>query len=398
MRYAGRILALLTLSIAAILLASCGQKQNCSGITFGGSGSSSGGSGLNSGGSVCGPGSNKGGGGSANDFLFYRGSLGPNNAINTAELTATTLQVLPGVSVAVGNSSTGNMVVVNKKYLYLPDQNGSGGVMGFSINHSNGALTAIAGSPFSAPHAVTALAADPDGKGGRYLFVTDELSNNTSTYTIDAATGVLTFVSASTVNNPGFQATFLDVDGTGSYLYAVAGANRGGIFGFSIDQNTGALSPIAGSPFPLISKMIQLTPDGAWLISESGGSVVDIAPIEAGTGAILTASITTFPTVNAVNGLAMHPNGNFVYMCSPKLPVEGYSFSAGALTALAGSPFTTLSDLGGCQLDQSGTALFGIVAATNGVGVRLVNPSTGALAGGIADLGVATNNYFAVTN
>ena len=405
MRYAGRILALLTLSVTAILLASCGQKQNCSGIKFGaGSGGSSGGSsgGLNSGGSVCGAGSNNGGGGAgasaAKDFLFYRGSLGPANAISTAALTATTFQILPGVSVAVGQSTTGNMVVVNKKYLYLPDQNGSGGVMGFAINHANGALTALAGSPFAAPHPVTSIAADPDSKGGRFLFVTDELSNNTSSYTIDAGTGALTFVSGSTVNNPGFQATSLNVDGTGRYLYATAGASHSGVFGFSIDQNTGTLSPIAGSPFPLVSKSIQVTPDGAWIISESGGNFVDITPIEAGTGRILTASTTSFNTVNVVDWLAIHPNGIFVYMCSPRFAVEGYHFSAGSFTALPGSPYTTLSDLGGCQFDQSGTALFGILSPSNEVGVRVVDPSTGAVAGGIPVLGVTTNNYFAVTN
>lgn len=400
MRYLGRILALLTLSVATILLASCGQKQNCSGISFGGgSGGSGGGGSLGGGGSVCGPGNNGGGGGGgALDFLFYRGSLGASNAINTAELTATTFQHLAGVSVAVGQSGTGNMVVVNKQYLYLPDQNSTGGVMGFAINHSNGSLTAISGSPFPAPHPVTAIASDPDSKGGRFLFVTDELSNNTSSYTIDPTTGVLNFVAGSTVNNPGFKATSLNVDGTGSYLYATAGANASGIFGFSIDQSSGALTPIIGSPFPLVSKSIQITPDGAWVISESGGNLVDITPIEPGTGALLTGATTSFPTVNAVDWLAIHPTGNFVYMCSPHFPVEAYQFSAGSLTALPGSPYTALSDLGGCMFDQSGTALFGILSPSNDVGVRIVDPATGDLAGGIPNLGVATNNYFAVTN
>ena len=402
MRYAGRIFALLTLLVVTILLASCGQKQNCSGISFGGGsgGSSGGGGSLNGGGSSCGPGNNGGGGGGggALDYFFYRGSIGASNSINTAELTATTFQILSGVSVTVGQSTTGNMVVVNKKFLYLPDQNSTGGVMGFAINHANGSLTAIGGSPFPAPHPVTAIAADPDSKGGRFLFVTDELSNNTSTYTIDSATGVLTFVNGSTTNNPGFQATSLNVDGTGSYLYATAGASHSGIFGFAIDQTTGDLTPIVGSPFPLVSKSIQVTPDGAWVISESGGPSVNITPIQPGTGALLTGSTTTFGTVNVVDWLAIHPTGNFVYMCSPRFPVEGYQFSAGNLTALPGSPWTALSDLGDCQFDQSGTALFGILSPSNVVGVRVVDPATGAIAGGIPDLGVTTNNYFAVTN
>ncbi|HMK23886.1 MAG TPA: beta-propeller fold lactonase family protein [Terriglobales bacterium] len=399
MKYATRIFSLLALSVSLILLAACGQSSNCSGISFGtGSGGGNQG-GVNTGGSVCGAGSNNGGGGgSAADFVFYRGNNGTTNAINSAELTATTFQVLSGVSAAVGNSTTGNMVVVNKQFLYLPDQNSSGGVMGFQISHSSGALTAIAGSPFAAPHAVTAIAADPDSRGGRFLFVTDFNTGDVSTYTIDSTSGVLTLVTSSPVTVLGLSATSLNVDGTGSYLYATAGSTGGDVFGFLVDQNSGALSPVLGSPFALGAHNIQVSPDGAWVISTDGGNSVDVTPIEAGTGTLLTGSTTNFPTVNFVGNVALSPNGNFLYACNTKSAMEGFQFSGGALTALNGSPYTALSDIGGCQFDQSGTALFGIVVPSNSISVRIMDPANGNVAGGIADLPVATSNYFAVTN
>jgi hypothetical protein len=398
MKYARQTFCLLVMAASLLVLAACGQKSNCSGITFGGSGSGSPGGGLNGGGSTCGPGPT-GGGGGANDFLFYRGSSGANNAINSAELTATTFQKLPGVSAVVGQSTTGSMVVVNKAFLYLPDQNGSGGVMGFSISHTDGGLTPIPGSPFPTPSAVTTLVADPDSKGGRFLFAADFVSGDFEAFTINASTGALTLAPGSPFPNPGYEATSLNVDGTGNYLYATAATSHGaGTLGFLIDQNSGALSPILGSPFPLHASQVQINPAGTFLLAVDGANQIEVVPMEQGTGVLLLASSASFPTVNLVDALVMHPSGNFVYTFGTRIPLEGFQFTGGVLTELPGSPFTSLSDLAACQFDQNGTALFGILTPSNQVGVRIIDPKTGAVAGGIPDLGVATSPYFAVTN
>ena len=299
MKYAMRILSLLVVAAAFLALAACGQKANCNGISFGaGGGGSSSGGGVSSGGSVCGPGSNGGGGGAASDYFFYHGSNGANNAINTAALTATTFQVLPGISTNVGQSVVGSMVIVNKKFLYLPDQNGSGGITGFSINHSSGALTAITGSPFSvSPTQVTTLAADPDANGGRFLFAADFTSGDLLVFTIDPTTGALTKVTGSPFPNPGFEASSLAVDGTGKYLYASAGTTTGEVDGFLIDQTSGALSAVAGNPFFIFATQIQVDKTGTFLVSVDGGSSqIDVVPIQAGTGILLTGSTNSYPT------------------------------------------------------------------------------------------------------
>lgn len=400
MRYVKHALSLLAVAAFLLVLAACGQKSNCSGISFGnGGGGSSSGGGVSSGGSVCGPGSNNNGGG-ALDYLFYHGSNGTNNAINTAALTASTFEVLPGISTNVGSSVVGSVIIVNKKFLYLPDQNGSGGVMGFSINHSSGALTAIPGSPFAvSPSQITTLAADPDANGGRFLFAADFTSGDFVVFTIDGTTGALTPVSGSPFSNPGFAANALHVDGTGNYLYAIAGTTTGEVFGYLIDQNTGALSPIPGSPFAVFASQAQVDPTGTFLLSVDGGSSqIDVVPIEAGTGTLLLGSTTSYPTVNPIDGVVIHPNGKFVYAFSGKVPLEGFQFSAGALTELSGSPFTALPPLTDCQFDQSGTALFGIKIPSSVVGVRTVDPTTGAVSAPIPDLGVQASPYFAATN
>ena len=392
--------SLLVVAASILLLAACGQKSNCNGITFGtsgGSGSTSGG--LSSNGSVCGTGSNNGGGGGAAlDFLFYRGSSGSSNAIDTAEMTATTFSVVPGVAAVTGNSTAGTMVVVNKQYLYLPDQNGSGGVMGFSINHTDGGLTPIPGSPFAAPSALTTIVADPDANGGRFLFTVDFTSGDFNAFTINASTGALTLVPSSPLSVPGYQATDLKIDGTGHFLYAIAAGTRQGTLGFVVDQTTGSITPMSRSPFAYAANGIAVNPAGTFVLGVTGANQIDVIPIEPVTGNLLLASTASFPTVNLVDALVMHPSGNFVYTFGTRISMEGFQFSGGTLTALSGSPYNTFADLGGCQIDQNGTALFGILTPSNEVSVRIINPTTGALSLGPPDLGVQTSPFFAVTN
>ena len=403
MKSVRRTVSLLVVAGSILLLAACGQKSNCNGISFGtsgGSGSTSGG--LSSGGSVCGTGSNNGGGGggggSASDFLFYRGSSGANNAIDTAEMTATTFAIVPGVAALTGNSTTGTMVVVNKQYLYLPDQNGSGGVMAFSINHTDGGLTPVPGSPFAAPSAVTTMVADPDANGGRFLFTVDFSSGNFSAYTINASTGALTLAPNSPLLVSGYQATDLKIDGTGHYVYAIAAGTHQGTLGFVVDQNTGSLTLMPGSPFPYSPNGIVANPAGTYVLAVTGANQIDVIPIDQATGNLQLASLASFPTVNLVDALVMHPSGKFVYTFGTRISMEGFSFSGGSLTELSGSPYNSFADLGGCQIDQNGTALFGILTPSNEVSVRIINPTTGALTLGPPDLGVQTGPYFAVTN
>jgi 6-phosphogluconolactonase len=379
-----------------LLLAACGQKSNCSGISFGsGSGGSSSGGGVSSGGSVCGPGSNNSGGGFS-DLFFYHGSNGADNSINTASVTATTFKVLPGIATNVGQSTTGSVVIVNKKFLYLPDQNGSGGIMAFSINRTSGALTAIAGSPFAvAPSQITTLAADPDSNGGRFLFAGDFSSGDFLVFTIDSTTGALTPVSGSPFGNPGSAPTRMRVDGTGHYLYAAA-TTTGEVFGYLIDQNSGALSPIFGSPFAINAGSFDVDPAGQFLFNVDG-SQVDVFPIEQGTGALLLGTATSYPTTNAMDGVLVHPSGKYVYAFAGKAALEGFQLSSGVLTPLSGSPFTSLPFLTDCQFDQDGSHMFGIKVPSSVVGARSINLSTGDVTAPLPDL-VAASPYFAATN
>jgi 6-phosphogluconolactonase len=117
-------------------------------------------------------------------------------------------------------------------------------VDGFAGSKADGTLTRLSGSPFSLPLVGSSffpqgMATDPLGK---FLYVAnigiDELA-------IDGTTGDLTAIPGSPVHEN--NASFLTVDPSGSFLFA---DGNSGILAFTIDTNSGALTLVAGSPFP----------------------------------------------------------------------------------------------------------------------------------------------------
>ena len=71
--------------------------------------------------------------------------------------------------------------------------------------------------------------------------------DNVSAYTIDGTTGALTPVAGSPFP-AGVGPTSVTVDATGQFAY-VANAGSSNVSAYAIDTTTGALTPVAGSPF-----------------------------------------------------------------------------------------------------------------------------------------------------
>ena len=79
-------------------------------------------------------------------------------------------------------------------FLYVTDAGGHNGVLGFVIDPSTGALTAMAGSPFATDTDPSSVALDSTGK---LLFVANTASNSISAYTVNTTSGALTAVAGS---------------------------------------------------------------------------------------------------------------------------------------------------------------------------------------------------------
>ena len=134
------------------------------------------------------------------------------------------------------------------------EQHPGDGVAVFQLQ-SNGSLVPAAGSPYATQIAPQALVVDPSGK---YLYVADQSGYQESyidAFSIDDTSGALTPLPGSPFQIPipsncsaGAASPFDIIDSAGQYLYT-ADAWMDSISGFAIGGSNGTLTDIAGSPW-----------------------------------------------------------------------------------------------------------------------------------------------------
>lgn len=392
----------------SLLPAGCSQS-GCSGTGFGSSGGSSNGTsgGAPGSGGVCGSSGGGGNNGSISDFLYYLGQ--PDSQTNslqgvTLSATGTFAAISTFTAPTFALDSSQNLLIVNKQFLYVP-QPTLNQIQAFAINRTTGALTPISGSPFPTLGG-SYLAADPQG---RFLFLGDSSSGAISVFQINATSGALTLNPSSPFPSGLLFSAFPTVDGQGQYLFVNQGSGVLNTGVYAIDQTSGGIQAIAGSPFPPSLYYGQIaSPTGA--ASEffvgfsflSGDNNLYVSSVATASGTPTPVTNSPFATANAPYWLAIHPSGKFVYSFEEDSqrnlqPFEGFQLNStsGALTAIAGSPFTNLASIVYCEFDQGGTAF---CETATGLMVVAVDATTGVPSNSIPQLSVANNPIFAVTN
>jgi hypothetical protein len=339
-----------------------------------------------------------------------------------ANITGFTAPIVPG-----GDISS-ELVTAQETYLYgaFPTTQS---LYAWTINATTGALTAVAGSPYTIA-GVGGMILDASGvnlsgvvtnPSGSFLFIADAADEQILTYQIGTG-GTLT--AGATVSTVGAVSPWnLAIDGLGKYLYVTEGTEGNGtqVAVYAINASTGALT-LVGSPLALNIWQLQGEPTGQFMIGISGNSpvttgvidnhihVFSILPSGATAGTLSEVAGSPFTTQYAPANIAVEPNannGSFLYSFSSEAlsynPIEGYALNAstGALTALGSSPFTGVTPGPWGQFDQSGDYLFvyGDLAGTAPeLTVLNVATSTGLLTETASTLPLATGGYFAVTD
>ncbi len=169
------------------------------------------------------------------------------------------LTSMPGSPFATrGNSQPqGIKVDPSGKFLYVALSN-SNSIAAFTINSTTGALVAAPGSPFATgPGQFTQTSELTIAPSGKFLYAFNFNGNTIAAFTIDSTNGALTAVAGSPFAvNPNAQGTLI-VDPSGKFLYITISSGLPSAFDiFDIDPNTGALtpnvnSPVAGSEAPM---------------------------------------------------------------------------------------------------------------------------------------------------
>jgi 6-phosphogluconolactonase (cycloisomerase 2 family) len=308
-----------------------------------------------------------------------------------------------------------DMLIVNKKFLYIPM--GDTTVVGFTIDRSTGTLTSIPGSPFTVPGGIGSaddLTTDPLG---RFLFVGSESVAAIWVFQIDQTSGALTATAGSPFTTgmaSGGVSDILTVDQSGKFLYAGQLLPSAGVAGYTIDQTTGALTAMTGSPFNLNVAQIHASPKanlllGVQEVQDGANAATDphiyVFALDITTGVPTAVSGSPFLTLQAPFDFTISPNGNFVYvqefnaLSTAVAPMEGFALSSGtgamaSMGTLSGVPTAEF-----CRFDQSGIYLFcvddSLLPTT--LTVNVANTGTGAVTHG-ADLATSTGFPLAVTD
>jgi 6-phosphogluconolactonase len=275
------------------------------------------------------------------------------------------------------------------KFVYVSN-GGFGNISAYTINVLSGALTAIPGSPFAIGifTELGPLAVDPTSK---FLYVTNILGSfgNIVTLNINVSSGVLTGFPV----RPPFVdlgAAALVVSPTGKFVYAVGPLS--GVLAYTANAGSGALTAVPGSPFPagIGPTGVTIDPAGKFVYVPNSSQCASCAPgnvsaytINAGSGALTPIAGSPFPDAGlGPFGATVDPTGKFLYVSNVLSgSVSAYTINAnsGALTAVPGSPFVAGSQPEAVAVEPSGKFLYVANYFSNTISAYAINTSSGAL-------------------
>lgn|GEM_PF-1858975 len=269
----------------------------------------------------------------------------------------------------------GVVIDPSNTFLYLPD---GPDVVGYRIA-PNGALQSLKGSPFTLDAGSTIVFAP----NGQFAY-----SNLGGEFSLNTTTGALTQFGTASTNGDNDDVA---ITPSGAFVY-ILGYGDKSVSAFAVDQTSGALTEIAGSPFPtggsdvLYSEAI--SPNGQFLfvttyITGSSG-FTNVFSINSTTGALTQVSGSPFASPG--DNTIVDPTGQFLYVGGKDLAAYSIDSTTGFLTPIPGSPYTLPAYPNSFSLDSSGKFLYVSLFATGeaytgvpGIITYSMNSSTGAL-------------------
>jgi 6-phosphogluconolactonase len=271
-----------------------------------------------------------------------------------------TLTLVPGSAVATGSSVISFQLIPGSPFAWALNfgdttQVDNGGIYDYTVNATTGLLTPVTGNPFFAlngngqtppacPAGVTGLGltdAVTFPATGEFGYASNAAVGTATnvgvwSFTFDPGNGAPTALGTSAPGACSSSPVTIDPSGQFAYFggYASTALDAPGLYAFTIDPMSGALTSVAGGP---------------WVIGNPPNTVVTIDPY---------------------GEFAYAPQGNLIYAFK-------INAASGALTPIAGSPFMVAATTSAMAIDPS--ASYAYVSTTNGVYSYSIDFSTGAL-------------------
>jgi 6-phosphogluconolactonase (cycloisomerase 2 family) len=279
-----------------------------------------------------------------------------------------------GAGTATPGGQTGAVVVTPGDRFAYASHPASGRLSAYAIDAATGALTPVAGSPFTAPPDVVALAAAPSG---RFVYGVSYTTNQLLAFALDADTGALSSTSATPVAS-GPRSIALSASGRFAY---VANGN-GTLSTFALDTTTGVATEVAGGAVPAGSNpmAVALAPTGRFAyVADYLRTPARAYTLQAGTGVpALLANQTWVSGLSAA--LTVDPSGRFLYVANAST-MSAYAIDGdtGALTPVSGSAASGLSSPVSITVDPTGRFAYVVDFAADQLQSYAIDAATGAL-------------------
>jgi 6-phosphogluconolactonase (cycloisomerase 2 family) len=239
------------------------------------------------------------------------------------------------------------------------------GYAGGKINSTTGQVTPVGAFDDSGlgQNIVIQLIADPQG---RFLYslnlgafaVGMTIGNpGIAELQINQQTGALTRVAGSPIVFNSELFGELAIDGTGHFLYE---PDAGSFDIYAIDQNTGALTKTTSvTAAPSIGNFTTTSPNGRFMFNASNDMVETLSVDGNGNLALVQPPVLTGGSaIGVVGQLAVSADNQFLYVMNQG-SISIFSIGAtGTLTPVIGSPFVTDASASGMALTPDGTHVY----------------------------------------
>jgi 6-phosphogluconolactonase (cycloisomerase 2 family) len=339
------------------------------------------------------------------------------------------LTPVSGSPFTVEDEATGTLsgiaIDATGRFVYVTKFN-SHKIFTLEANPATGALTQVATAVTRDHSGSVAIVngAAPVRHNPKFAYVANAGSTDISGYRVNAANGALSALADIDAASVGNQATMqtgqtslraVAVDPNNLFAYAVGAS---GVSAFTINDNSGALTPVAPTPFPAGTNplAIGIEPSARFVyVANSGSNNVSAFRINALSGALTNIAGSPFAAGTFPASVTIHPNGRFAYVTNLNTGGAPGNVSAfridpvtGALTSVAGSPFTAGLDPRIIVIDSSGRFAYVMNIDSNDISAFHIRdsgalvPVTGSPFGGLSSpRGITiepTGRFLYVTN
>ena len=279
-------------------------------------------------------------------------------------------------------------------FVYVRNVN-DGTVSAFSINAATGALTAVPGSPFSITGQGNTVVQTVISPTGRFVYFLDQSVGGTGQRRIFAyliqANGALAAIAGSPFNAVAGTHR-LEIDPLGRYLYGATTSLAGGAMTtYRVDPDTGALSSVgtpANGTLGLARGVVH--PGGQFLyvardttnLPAPPPPAVDAYTIDTATGQLTLLGSVAAASSNQSTVPIMDRQGRFLYVTGAG-GIVGFRIDAGtgALTPVGGPPALVNFNVGQSDIDPTGRFLYSPIrqGPSEGVAMHTIDQATGQL-------------------